>query len=67
MIDENAPLTAEEFMQIHNIGHPAVLAQLVAEHDDDEDDPDDEADHDGCFQPHRDHNGEYIDCDGRPL
>ncbi|MGY0062796.1 hypothetical protein ACWY4P_40725 [Streptomyces sp. LZ34] len=59
MIDENAPLTSEEFMRIHNIGDNVTLARLIAEHDD-------EADHDGCFQPHRSIDG-YVDCDGRPL
>jgi predicted Rossmann fold nucleotide-binding protein DprA/Smf involved in DNA uptake len=29
--------------------------------------PEDEADHSGCFQPHRDEEGEYVDCDGHPL
>lgn len=62
-MDENAPLTKAKFMEIHNIGDPATLAQLIAEHDDEAD----EADHSGCFQPHRDRNGEYVDCDGRPL
>jgi DNA processing protein len=27
----------------------------------------DSADHSGCFLPHRDSSGEYVDCDGRPL
>ncbi|MFE9064881.1 hypothetical protein [Streptomyces violaceusniger] len=38
------PLTAEKYRQIHNIGDPATLARLVAEHpnnppDGDPDDP----------------------------
>ncbi|MDW6058100.1 hypothetical protein SAZ11_08355 [Streptomyces sp. FXJ1.4098] len=68
MIDETGPLTSEEFMETHNIGDPTTLARLIAEHDDEADGVgDDEADHSGCFQPHRDRNGEYVDCDGRPL
>ena len=27
----------------------------------------DSADHSGCYLPHRDSNGEYVDCDGNPL
>ena len=61
MLDPDAPLTTEEYRRIHNIGDNATLARLIAEHDDDE------ADHSGCFQPHRDRDGEYVDCDGRPL
>lgn len=68
MFDHDAPLTSEEFLRIHNIGDNATLARLIAEHDEEADDVGDgEADHSGCFQPHRDRNGEYIDCDGRPL
>ncbi|MFE9003142.1 hypothetical protein ACFYOY_13515 [Streptomyces sp. NPDC007875] len=62
MNNPDAPVTKEEFMRIHNIGDPATLARLIAEHEGDK-----EFDHSGCFQPHRDRNGEYIDCDGRPL
>ncbi|CAM5495288.1 MULTISPECIES: hypothetical protein [Streptomyces] len=32
MIDERAPLTKEEFIRIHDIGDPATLALLVADH-----------------------------------
>ncbi len=31
---------------------------------DDEDEP---FDHGGCYQPHRGPDGDYYDCDGRPL
>lgn len=32
------------------------------------DDPDfDDPDHDDCWQPHTGPDGEYHDCDGRPL
>ena len=27
----------------------------------------DAADHSGCYLPHRDSSGEYVDCDGKPL
>lgn len=63
MIDENAPLTKEEFMRIHNIGQPADLVAAVAAAGGDDEE---EFDHGGCFMPHV-RNGEYIDCDGRPL
>ncbi len=29
--------------------------------------PPETGDHSGCYQPHRDAEGEYVDCDGRPL
>jgi hypothetical protein len=29
---EDQPITAEEFRRIHNIGDPATLARLIAEH-----------------------------------
>lgn len=49
-------------MQLDSFGEPVALDPAEAETDDV-----DEPDHDGCFQPHLDHNNEYIDCDGRPL
>ncbi|MFF6847089.1 hypothetical protein [Streptomyces antimycoticus] len=66
MYNPDAPLTKEEFIRIHNIGQPAALVAAVAAASDDEGD-EEEFDHGGCFMPHRDRNGEYIDCDGRPL
>lgn len=67
MIDENGPLTKEEFMRIHDIGQPAdLLAAVAAAQADELDDVDDEFDHGGCFMPHV-RNGEYVDCDGRSL
>ncbi|MEU1908406.1 hypothetical protein [Streptomyces hygroscopicus] len=32
MIDHDAPLTAERYRSIHNIGQHADLARLIAEH-----------------------------------
>jgi len=32
----------------------------------DEDDDDEPFDHGGCYMPHV-RNGEYVDCDGRPI
>ncbi|MGW5691527.1 hypothetical protein ACWEWX_11350 [Streptomyces asiaticus] len=32
MFDPDAPVTKAEFMEIHNIGQPATLARLIAEH-----------------------------------
>ncbi|MDW6058125.1 hypothetical protein SAZ11_08480 [Streptomyces sp. FXJ1.4098] len=32
MIDPDAPLTAEKYRELHNIGDPATLARLAAEH-----------------------------------
>lgn len=53
MIDERAPLTKEEFIRIHNIGDPATLARLVADHQptQDDSDTDDPADPDYVPNP----------------
>lgn len=64
MNNPDAPVTKEEFMRIHNIGQPADLAAVVEVSG--EGDGEEEFDHGGCFMPHV-RNGEYIDCDGRPL
>ncbi|MEU7240282.1 hypothetical protein [Streptomyces sparsogenes] len=64
---DDQPITGEEYLRIHNIGDNATLARLAAEHKANQVSETDEADHSGCFQPHRDRNGEYIDCDARPL
>lgn len=40
---------------------------MTASEDDSEGDEDFDEVHGDCFQPHRDHNGEYVDCDGRPI
>lgn len=69
---EDQPITVEEHLRIHDIGHPAdLIAAVAAAQTDDSDDTDDdveedEFDHGGCFMPHV-RGGEYFDCDGRPL
>ncbi|MER7794844.1 hypothetical protein [Streptomyces sp. NPDC097640] len=69
---EDQPITGEEYLRIHNIGHPAdLIAAVAAAPTDESDDTDhefeeDEFDHGGCFMPHV-RGGEYIDCDGHPL